>query len=182
MTCNLYSRFLLTLHVHVLTDSETSILKLKKKKQDMIFLKDGIPNWVAASGYVGLASISIAVMPQIFPPLKWYLVLCAYIIAPALAFCNSYGTGLTDWSLASTYGKIGLFIIASLVGRDGGVVAGLASCGVMMSIVSTAADLMQDFKTGYLTLSSAKSMFVSQLIGTAMGCISTPHILVVLEC
>ncbi|WJX81161.1 putative metal-nicotianamine transporter ysl6, variant 2 [Trifolium repens] len=50
----------------------------------------------------------------------------------------------------------------------------LASCAVMMSIVATAADLMQDFKTGYLTLSSAKSMFVSQLIGTAMGCIIAP--------
>lgn len=43
-----------------------------------------------------------------------------------------------------------------------------------MSIVATAADLMQDFKTGYLTLSSAKSMFVSQLVGTAMGCIIAP--------
>ncbi|XP_060191714.1 probable metal-nicotianamine transporter YSL6 [Lycium barbarum] len=153
---------------------ESSKLELEKKKCDEVFLKDRIPFWFAASGYVALAAISTATMPIIFPPLKWYLVLCSYIIAPALAFCNSYGTGLTDWSLASTYGKIGLFIIASLVGRNGGVVAGLAACGVMMSIVSTAADLMQDFKTGYLTLSSAKSMFVSQLVGTAMGCIIAP--------
>ncbi|KAK7251332.1 hypothetical protein RIF29_34425 [Crotalaria pallida] len=29
----------------------------------------------------------------------------------------------------------------------------------MMSIVATAADLMHDFMTGYLTLASAKSMF-----------------------
>lgn len=137
-------------------------------------MKDKVPTWFAASGYVGLAAIATAVMPLIFPPLKWYLVLCSYILAPALAFCNSYGTGLTDWSLASTYGKIGLFIMASLVGSNGGVMAGLAACGVMMSIVSTAADLMQDFKTGYLTLSSAKSMFVSQIIGTAMGCIIAP--------
>ncbi|KAE8711016.1 hypothetical protein F3Y22_tig00110307pilonHSYRG00138 [Hibiscus syriacus] len=36
----------------------------------------------------------------------------------------------------------------------GGVLAGLAACGVMMNIVSTASDLMQDFKTGYLTLAS----------------------------
>ncbi|XP_059294332.1 probable metal-nicotianamine transporter YSL6 [Lycium ferocissimum] len=153
---------------------ESSKLELEKKKRDEVFLKDRIPFWFAASGYVALAAISTATMPIIFPPLKWYLVLCSYIIAPALAFCNSYGTGLTDWSLASTYGKIGLFIIASLVGSNGGVVAGLAACGVMMSIVSTAADLMQDFKTGYLTLSSAKSMFVSQLVGTAMGCIIAP--------
>ncbi|PWA50898.1 oligopeptide transporter [Artemisia annua] len=159
---------------HEILDAETTKLQLEEKKRDTIFLKDNIPTWVAASGYIALVGISMATMPLIFPPLKWYLVLCSYIIAPALAFCNSYGTGLTDWSLASTYGKIGLFIIASLVGSDGGVIAGLAACGVMMSIVSTAADLMQDFKTGYLTLSSAKSMFVSQLVGTAMGCIIAP--------
>ncbi|KAK4483234.1 hypothetical protein RD792_010417 [Penstemon davidsonii] len=156
------------------SDGDNSQLLVEQKKRDEIFLKDRIPFWFAASGYVGLAAISTAAMPMIFPPLKWYLVLCSYIIAPALAFCNSYGTGLTDWSLASTYGKIGLFMIASLVGNQGGVLAGLAACGVMMSIVSTAADLMQDFKTGYLTLSSAKSMFVSQLVGTAMGCIIAP--------
>ncbi|KAL2552585.1 putative metal-nicotianamine transporter YSL6 [Forsythia ovata] len=155
-------------------DSHSSKLLVEQRKRDEVFLKDRIPFWFAASGYVALAAISTATMPMIFPPLKWYLVLCSYIIAPALAFCNSYGTGLTDWSLASTYGKIGLFIIASLVGSNGGVLAGLAACGVMMSIVSTAADLMQDFKTGYLTLSSAKSMFVSQLVGTAMGCIIAP--------
>uniref|UniRef100_A0A6N2MDI9 Metal-nicotianamine transporter YSL6 n=1 Tax=Salix viminalis TaxID=40686 RepID=A0A6N2MDI9_SALVM len=160
--------------VREVQDSETSKLLLEQRKRDEVFLKDRIPSWLVASGYVGLAAISTAVIPVIFPPLKWYLVLCSYIIAPALAFCNSYGTGLTDWNLTSTYGKIGLFIIASLVGSDGGVVAGLAACGVMMSIVSTAADLMQDFKTGYLTLSSAKSMFVSQLVGTAMGCVIAP--------
>ncbi|XP_073296017.1 probable metal-nicotianamine transporter YSL6 [Primulina huaijiensis] len=155
-------------------DGSNSNLLANQKKQDEVFLRDRIDLWFAASGYVILAAISTATMPVIFPPLKWYLVLCAYIIAPALAFCNSYGCGLTDWSLASTYGKIGLFIMASLVGNNGGVIAGLAACGVMMSIVSTAADLMQDFKTGYLTLSSAKSMFVSQLLGTAMGCVIAP--------
>ncbi|KAK9750002.1 hypothetical protein RND81_02G165300 [Saponaria officinalis] len=154
--------------------SEDSKLLLEQRKRDEIFLKDGIPTWFAAVGYMGFAAISIATIPVIFPPLKWYLVLCTYLIAPALAFCNSYGTGLTDWSLATTYGKIGLFLISSIVGSNGGVIAGLAACGVMMSIVSTAGDLMQDFKTGYLTLSSAKSMFVSQLIGTGMGCIIAP--------
>ncbi|KAF5958637.1 hypothetical protein HYC85_005862 [Camellia sinensis] len=149
-------------------------LPVVNEVSDEIFLKDRIPSWLAVSGYLVLAAISTATIPSIFPPLKWYLVLCSYVLVPALAFCNSYGTGLTDWSLASTYGKIGLFVISSLVGRDGGVIACLAACGVMMSIVSTAADLMQDFKTGYLTLSSAKSMFVSQLIGTAMGCVLAP--------
>ncbi|KAL8199503.1 hypothetical protein R6Q57_013071 [Mikania cordata] len=157
-----------------LSDSDVSKSQFEKQKRDEIFLKDRVPTWLAASGYVGLAAISTATMPLMFPPLKWYLVLCSYITAPAFAFCNSYGCGLTDWNLASTYGKIGLFIISSLVGTEGSVIAGLAACGVMMSIVSTAADLMQDFKTGFLTLSSAKSMFMSQLVGTTMGCIIAP--------
>ncbi|KAI3414326.1 uncharacterized protein J3R85_016429 [Psidium guajava] len=92
--------------------------------------------------------------------------------APALAFCNSYGTVLIDSNFSSTYGNTGLFVIASLVGYNGAVITGLAACGVMMSIVSTVADLMQDFKAGYLTSSSAKSMFASQLVGTAMGCVA----------
>lgn len=153
---------------------EGSNLSAEEKHLNETFIKDSIPPWLAGSGYIGLAAISIATVPMIFPQIKWYLVLSAYVVAPLLAFCNSYGTGLTDWNLASTYGKIGLFIFASWVGQNGGVIAGLAACGVMMSIVSTAADLMQDFKTGYLTLSSPRSMFVSQLIGTALGCVIAP--------
>lgn len=150
------------------------MLSEEDKLRNEVFVRDSIPPWLAASGYVALAAISTATIPIIFPQIPWYLVLVCYILAPALAFCNSYGTGLTDWNLSSTYGKIGLFIFASLVGSNGGVIAGLAACGVMMSIVSTAADLMQDFKTGYLTLSSPRSMFVSQLIGTALGCVIAP--------
>ncbi|EFH53579.1 hypothetical protein ARALYDRAFT_905504 [Arabidopsis lyrata subsp. lyrata] len=113
--------------------SKTSELMREKKKRDDIFLKDRIPLEFAVSGYVGLAAISTAIIPLLFPPLK----------------CWAHG-------------------------YNGGVIAGLAACGIMMSIVSTVADLMQDFKTGYLTLSSAKSMFVTQLLGTAMGCIIAP--------
>ncbi|KAJ3675800.1 hypothetical protein LUZ60_004842 [Juncus effusus] len=153
---------------------ESSKLQLEESLRTSTFTKDSIPSSLAFFGYSTLALISTFTIPLIFPQLKWYLILISYLLAPALAFCNSYGTGLTDWSLASTYGKIGLFVFSSIVGSNGGVIAGLAACGVMMSIVSTAADLMQDFKTGYLTLSSPKSMFVSQLIGTALGCVIAP--------
>lgn len=59
-------------------------------------------------------------------------------------------------------------------GSHGGAIVGLAACSVMMTIAATAADLMQDFKTGYMTLASPRSMFISQVIGTAMGCIIGP--------
>ncbi|KAH0990782.1 hypothetical protein GBA52_002265 [Prunus armeniaca] len=155
--------------------SEVVSANYDEERRMEYFLKDQIPNWVALVGYVALAAISIIAVPFIFPQLKWYHVLVAYLIAPVLAFCNAYGCGLSDWSLASNYGKFAIIIFSAWVGLDrGGVIAGLAACGVMMSIVSTASDLMQDFKTGYLTLSSPRSMFVSQVFGTAMGCVMSP--------
>ncbi|KAI3694074.1 hypothetical protein L1987_77033 [Smallanthus sonchifolius] len=145
------------------------------QRRTEVFMKDRIPTWLAVSGYVAIAAVATITLPHIFDPLEWYYVVVIYIFAPALAFCNAYGCGLTDWSLASTYGKLAIFVIGAWAGKSqGGILAGLAACGVMMNIVSTASDLMSDFKTGYLTLASPRSMFVSQVIGTAMGCVIAP--------
>ncbi|KAL6903470.1 hypothetical protein ACP4OV_004283 [Aristida adscensionis] len=153
----------------------TAVLSYDEERRNQLFLKDQIPWYVAVGGYVAVAAISIGTVPQLFPQLEWYHILVAYIFAPILAFCNAYGTGLTDWSLVTTYGKLAIFAFGAWVGAShGGVLAGLAACGVMMNIVSTAADLMQDFKTGYLTLASPRSMFISQIIGTGMGCVISP--------
>ncbi|GLU18449.1 hypothetical protein SLE2022_347510 [Rubroshorea leprosula] len=149
-------------------------LSYDDQRRTQLFLKDQIPAWFAVAGYVTIAVISTIVLPHIIHQLKWYYILVIYIFAPALAFCNAYGCGLTDWSLASTYGKLAIFVIGAWAGSHGGVLAGLAACGVMMNIVSTASDLMQDFKTGYLTLASPRSMFISQVIGTAFGCTISP--------
>ena len=155
--------------------STTEAVSFDEERRTELFLKDQIPKSVAYGGYVAVAAISIGTLPQIFPQLKWYYILVAYVVAPVLAFCNAYGSGLTDWSLASTYGKLAIFVFGAWAGlAHGGVLVGLAACGVMMSIVSTASDLMQDFKTGYLTLASPRSMFISQVIGTGMGCVIAP--------
>ncbi|KAH9307207.1 hypothetical protein KI387_035118 [Taxus chinensis] len=146
-----------------------------QKRRNEMFMKESIPFWVAASGYLVLAAISVGVIPHIFSQMKWYYVFIAYLFAPVLAFCNAYGAGLTDQNLAYNYGKVALFVFAAWAGKDnGGVIVGLAACGIIKSILATASDLMQDFKTGYLTLSSPRSMFASQLIGTVMGCVVGP--------
>ncbi|XP_057468887.1 probable metal-nicotianamine transporter YSL7 [Actinidia eriantha] len=145
------------------------------QRRTQLFLKDEIPTCFVVVGYVGIAIISSATLPHIFHQLKWYYIVVIYVIAPTLAFCNAYGCGLTDWSLASHYGKLVIFSIGAWAGANhGGVLAGLAACGVIMNIVSTTDDLMQNFKTGYMTLASPRSMFVSQVIGTAMGCVISP--------
>ncbi|KAK4488978.1 hypothetical protein RD792_004769 [Penstemon davidsonii] len=150
-------------------------LSYDDQRRTELFLRDQIPTRLAIAGYVAIAAIATATLPHIFHQLKWYYIIVIYIFAPVLAFCNAFGCGLTDWSLASTYGKLAIFTIGAWAGAShGGVLAGLAACGVMMNIVSTASDIMQDFKTGYMTLASPRSMFVSQVIGTAMGCVISP--------
>lgn len=152
------------------------ILTYDEKRRNQIFMKDSIPMWIAASGYTFIAAISSVVLPHIFPnTVTWYYVLTGYVVAPFLAFCNAYGTGVTDQNMANNYSKFLLFVFAAWAGKaHGGVLVGLVACGVIKGILASASDLMHDFKTGYLTLSSPRSMFVSQLIGTAMGCVVAP--------
>lgn len=143
-------------------------------QRDEVFLRESIPLKVALFGYIIFSIISVIVIPLIFPELKWYYVVVAYILAPALSFCNAYGAGLTDMNMAYNYGKVALFVLAAMTGKDSGVVAGLVGCGVIKSMVSISSDLMHDFKTGHLTFTSPRSMLLSQAIGTAIGCVVGP--------
>ncbi|KAJ9148143.1 hypothetical protein P3X46_030227 [Hevea brasiliensis] len=143
-------------------------------KQNELFLREKIPMWIGVTGYVFFSVISIIVVPIIFPQLKWYYVVVAYLLAPSLAFCNAYGAGLTDINMAYNYSKVALFVLAALSGKENGVVAALAGCGLIKSVVSVACILMQDFKTAHLTYTSPRAMFMSQVIGTAVGCVIAP--------
>ncbi|KAG4933784.1 hypothetical protein JHK87_047786 [Glycine soja] len=143
-------------------------------KRNEVFVRERIPIWLAFTGYILFSAISIIIIPLIFPEVKWYYVVVAYLLAPTLSFCNAYSAGLTDMNMAYNYGKVALFVLAALGGKSHGVVAGLVGCGVIKSLVSTSSDLMQDFKTGHLTFASPRSMLLSQAIGTAIGCVLAP--------
>ncbi|XP_051121270.1 metal-nicotianamine transporter YSL2-like isoform X2 [Andrographis paniculata] len=143
-------------------------------RRNEVFIRESIPVWIACVGYLIFSGVSVVIIPIMFPQLKWYYVLVAYVLAPSLSFCNAYGAGLTDMNMAYNYGKVALFVLAALAGKHDGVVAGLIGCGLIKSIVSISSDLMHDFKTGHLTLTSPRSMLVSQAIGTAIGCIVAP--------
>ncbi|KAM0839509.1 hypothetical protein ACQ4PT_060261 [Festuca glaucescens] len=163
---------------------EKSKLKNTKKEEDIpvlddlhrneVFVRDSLPTWLAYCGYIALSVLAVIAIPMMFHEMKWYYVVIAYVLAPALGFCNAYGAGLTDMNMAYNYGKVALFILAAWAGKDSGVVAGLVGCGLVKSLVSISADLMQDFKTGHLTLTSPRSMIIAQAIGTAMGCVIGP--------
>lgn len=52
------------------------------QRRTQLFLKDEIPACFAVVGYVGMAIISSATLPHIFPPLKWYYIVVIYLCAP----------------------------------------------------------------------------------------------------
>ncbi|KAJ6748650.1 OLIGOPEPTIDE TRANSPORTER YGL114W-RELATED [Salix purpurea] len=87
---------------------------LDDQKRNEIFLREGIPLWVACLGYITFSIISIIAIPLMFPELKWYYVVVAYILAPSLSFCNAYGAGLIDMNMAYNYGKVALFLLAAM--------------------------------------------------------------------
>ncbi|KAM0015618.1 putative oligopeptide transporter, OPT superfamily [Helianthus debilis subsp. tardiflorus] len=150
--------------------------KVSEEEQRMNenFIRETIPMSIGGIGYIIFAIIAVIAIPYMFHEVKWYYVIIAYIFAPSLAFCNAYGAGLTDFNMAYNYGKIGLFMMAALAGKDDGVVAGMAGCGLVKSVVSVSCILMHDLKTGQLTLTSPRTMLLSQAIGTAIGCIVSP--------
>ncbi|CAI0452622.1 unnamed protein product [Linum tenue] len=161
--------------VHVSADSnDQNQAPTESLRRNEVFMRETIPIWIACVGYIAFSVISIIIIPIMFPQLKWYYVVISYIIAPALSFCNAYGAGLTDMNMAYNYGKVALFVLAALSGEENGVVAGLVGCGLIKSIVSISSDLMHDLKTGHLTLTSPRSMLLSQAIGTAIGCVVAP--------
>ncbi|KAL3362519.1 hypothetical protein AABB24_015093 [Solanum stoloniferum] len=159
-------------------DISAAGVRQKKKSEDVkcdeAFVRERIPMWIGGVGYLALGTIAVIMIPLIFHEIRWYWVILAYLFAPSLAFCNAYGSGLTDINMAYNYGKVGLFMMAALAGKEHGVIAGLAGCGLIKSVVNISCILMQDFKTGHLTLTSPKTMFLSQAIGTALGCVIGP--------
>ncbi|KAH9685654.1 metal-nicotianamine transporter YSL3 [Citrus sinensis] len=160
-------------NINTTSDNQNS-QSLHDLQRNEIFIRESIPLWLACVGYIIFSIISIIIIPLMFLQLKWYFVVVAYLLAPILSFCNAYGAGLTDMNMAYNYGKVALFVLAALSGKENGVVAGLVGCGLIKSIVSISSDLMHDFKTGHLTLTSPRSMLLSQAIGTAIGCVVAP--------
>ncbi|XP_066348665.1 probable metal-nicotianamine transporter YSL16 isoform X1 [Miscanthus floridulus] len=154
--------------------ADADTMALDDMQRDEVFSRDSIPTWLSYTGYAALSLIAVIVIPIMFREVKWYYVILAYVLAPALGFCNAYGTGLTDMNMGYNYGKIALFVLAAWVGKDNGVVAGLVGCGLVKQLVLISADLMHDFKTGHLTLTSPRSMLVGQAVGTLMGCVLAP--------
>eukprot|EP00878_Enallax_costatus_P025510 GHUV01027297.1.p1 GENE.GHUV01027297.1~~GHUV01027297.1.p1 ORF type:complete len:578 (+),score=120.07 GHUV01027297.1:832-2565(+) len=146
--------------------------------REAVFRACHIPWWLGVTGYVTCAVAGTVGIPLIYHPAKWYMVLVAFLLGPLIALANSVGAGLTDQDNGANYAVIALFVFATWAagvgGGGGAVIAGCVLMGVVMVFAVTAAVLMQDFRTAYITQTSPTAMFTGQLIGTALGVISSP--------
>jgi len=146
-----------------------------KKLRTTVFMSDTVPAWISVAAWSVLGVLAVLFLPLLYgPALKWYHVALAHLLGPLMSLPNSFGCGLTDWDMSTMYGKIGIFLFAAWAGSGGGVVVGLAICGVLLSSTSMSATLMQDLRTSYLTLAAPKAMFVTQVAGALAGVVLAP--------
>ncbi|KAJ0966836.1 hypothetical protein J5N97_023753 [Dioscorea zingiberensis] len=140
-----------------------------------LFLKDQIPTPISIGGFLLTATISAVTIPFIFPQIEPRHIATAYIAAPIINFCNAYTVGIFDFSFAPRYGKLAIFVFGSWIGLShGGVLGGLIASNIIVAVMSSASSLIQNFKLAYMTFTSPRSLFIGQVIGTAMGCVIAP--------
>ncbi|KAF0693714.1 Aste57867_15354 [Aphanomyces stellatus] len=147
---------------------------------DKIFDSTVVPAYTWISGLVAFAALSVVVISTVFTTVHWYKVLVCCLLIPIFAIGIIQGVGMTDWNISSAVGKLIIFIIGSW-SDDGSIIASLLMCQMVIVGCSQAADLMQDFKTGYLVGASAKSMIVSQIFGAIMSCFIVPSVWVMMN-
>ncbi|KAM0942212.1 putative oligopeptide transporter, OPT superfamily [Dioscorea sansibarensis] len=162
-------------HRHNTDTSMTANLSYDDRLRTKMFLKSHIPTPITIGGFLLTGTISAVAIPFIFPQIEPIHIVVAYIIAPALNFCNAYGIGVSDFTFAPGYGRFSIFIFGSWIGLShGGVLGSLVASSVVVAVMSPASDLIQNFKLAYMTLTSPRALLIGQAIGTAMGCVFGP--------
>lgn len=104
------------------------------------------------------------------------MVLVAFLLGPPVALANGFGAGLTDVDNSANYATVAMFLFAAWSASTGGngIVAGCVLSGVLMVFSVSAAVLLQDLRTGYMTLTPPSSLLLAQVLGAAFGVLISP--------
>jgi len=137
-------------------------------------LNANVPKWLWIGGLIVFGALSVVLL-SIFYNVEWYKMIVFQLLIPICAVGIIQGTGLTDWNLASSFGKLVMFI-AGAWSNTPEVVPVLILCQITIAGCSQATDLMQDFKTGYLTGASPRSMYLAQFVGCGASTFIAPTV------
>ncbi|KAF8659495.1 hypothetical protein HU200_058437 [Digitaria exilis] len=156
-------------------------LNYDDRKRLEVFFGTRIPVLGGAVAYIVCAIICSVITSWIFHEIQFHHLALLHIVLPFVTFSNTYGTGLTDWSVAPTYSKFALFIVAAWIAKPGAVVASLAASGVTLISLNISSQAVQDFKTCYMTLTSPRAVVTGHIYGAVIGSIINPLLFLLFE-
>ncbi|KAL5230202.1 hypothetical protein ABZP36_028978 [Zizania latifolia] len=151
-------------------------LNYDDRKRIEMFLASRIPISGPVAAYIAWSAISMIAFPAMFSQIKFYHVAALQMVIPVVGFCNTYATGLTDWSVAPTYSKFVIFVFAAWIAKPGAVVASLLAGGIILATLHISSQAMQDLKSGHMTLTSPRAMVAGQLLGLLLGSVVSPSL------
>ena len=151
-------------------------LNYDDRKRLEVFIGNRVPAIGGVIGYIGFAVICSVISHWIFREIQFHHLALVFTIIPIFIFSNTYGTGLTDWSVAPTYAKFVLFIAAAAYAAPGAVIISLVACGAAFMSLNISSQAVQDHKTAYMTLTSPRAVFAGHVYGIVIGSIINPLI------
>lgn len=153
---------------------ESEKAREKRELLEKTFLSSEVPLWFWVGGMIVFAAISIIIIALVFPEVKWYQVLVTDLLSPIFSIGIIQGVGMSDWNIASALGKLLMFLMGTW--DNSSILPALLLCQCIIVACSQAADLMQDFKTGFIVGARPKSMYIAQFVGAIASAFITPSI------
>merc|ERR1712137_1176976 len=145
----------------------------RERRLQEIFLGSKLPAPLMAGGYLTCSAVCVVLVGLVFR-VPLYQVLIAVVLTPIFSVGIIVGVGMTDWDVSSSFGKLMMIPFGAMAASQHSVIPALAACVTTIAGCGAAANLMQDFKTGYLLGAKPKTMFKAQIIGAVAGCFIAP--------
>jgi uncharacterized oligopeptide transporter (OPT) family protein len=147
---------------------KTMIAAFKSMKQARLQRSAGIEFSLSLwLGWAVLSSIALALVMQLIFEIPFWLTLLAIVIAYLFSVLAVRAYGETDMNPVGAMGYATQMIYGTMT--PGSTMTCVMTAGITASGANQAADMMQDFKTGYLLGATPKRQTYAQLAGVLVG-------------
>eukprot|EP00122_Pirum_gemmata_P017719 Pgem_evm1s16602 len=162
------------------TEDDRSIEEIREEHLRIKIMEESTINkYFIGSVFIGTIALGLVAIPFLFP-IKWYMVLIAYIIFPLISVMNVYLFGLTDQAITFLLAKGLIFMVGSwfysVLGEQDSLPALMIFLGIIAFGSQNSADIMGDYKTAFILKASSTSMYICENIGLLIGCFVSPAV------
>ena len=118
-----------------------------------------------------LAGLGVILVGDIYFEIPWYYGLLAVFLSFALSLVACRATGESDITPVGAMGKVMQLTYGVLIPQS--TTANLMTASITASTAGSAADLLNDLKSGYLLGANPRRQFIAQFVGIFSGTIAT---------